>query len=88
MEYFDAHAHYDDSRFEEDQEQVLKQVHDFGVTNLISAGYSVEGSQNAINIANSHPFVYCTAGISPNDVTINFKKDLEKIEQMINENIQ
>ena len=74
MELFDSHAHYNDEKFDEDREDLLKEIYDAGVTKIINAGYSVESSQKAIEIAKNHDFMYTTAGISPNDID-DFKKD-------------
>ena len=51
MELFDSHAHYNDEKFEEDREEVLEEIYKSGVTKLINAGYSVESSKKAIEIA-------------------------------------
>lgn len=68
MELFDSHAHYNDEKFNEDKEQVLKQIYDSGVTKLICAGYSLKASKEAVDIANAHDFIYAIVGISPNDI--------------------
>ncbi len=68
MELFDSHAHYDDEKFNEDREDILNKVFESGVTKLVSAGYSLEGSKKAIELANKYNFIYATVGISPNDI--------------------
>ena len=68
MELFDSHAHYNDEKFEQDKEQILNKVYKTGVTKLICAGYNLQASKKAIEIANAHDFVYATVGISPNDI--------------------
>lgn len=68
MQLFDSHAHYDDEKFNYDREEILKEIYNSGVTKLISAGYSLESSKNAIEIAKAHDFIYTTCGISPNDI--------------------
>lgn len=79
MELFDSHAHYNDEKFEEDREEVLKEIYKSGVTKLVNAGYSLESSKTAIEIAKAHDFIYATVGISPNDIE-NFKnEDLDNI---------
>ena len=40
LELFDNHAHYDDEKFNEDRDEVIRKVHESGVTKFISAGYS------------------------------------------------
>jgi TatD DNase family protein len=86
MEYFDQHCHLDDCKFDDDREEIIKAIYDFGVTNLISAGYSLEGSKRALELANKYDFIYATIGLSPNDFGENYKKELEEIEELILEN--
>ena len=68
MRLFDSHAHYNDEKFEQDREQILQKVYESGVTNLICAGYSLESSKQAIEIAKAHEFIHAIVGISPNDI--------------------
>ena len=82
MELFDSHAHYNDEKFEEDREEVLEEIYKSGVTKLINAGYSVESSRKAIEIANKHDFIYATVGISPNDIENYQKEDLQEIKKL------
>ena len=73
IEYFDSHAHYDDSKFDEDRQNIINEIYNEGVTKIISAGYSLESSKYAINLANDYEFIYATCGISPNDVPENIE---------------
>lgn len=68
IELFDSHAHLDDEKFEEDREMIIKQIKEAGITKLITAGYSLEGSKKAKELAEQYDFIYATAGISPNDI--------------------
>lgn len=88
MEYFDAHAHYDDSKYDEDREQIIPEVLNSGITCIVSAGYSLQGSKNSLELANKYSFIYSTIGISPNDLTKKWEKDLEEIEKILNENLK
>ena len=68
MELFDSHAHYNDEKFDEDREEVINWVYDSGVTKLINAGYSLESSIYALQIAKKYNWMYTISGISPNDI--------------------
>lgn len=68
MELFDSHAHLDDERFNNDRETLIQQIREAGITKLISAGYSLEGSKKAKELAEKYNFIYATSGISPNDI--------------------
>lgn len=81
MKLFDSHAHLDDEKFNEDREEVIKNVHKEGVEKFISAGYSIEGSKAAIELAKKYDFIYATCGISPNDIP----QTEEELWKMLNE---
>ena len=68
MELFDSHSHLNDEKFNEDRDEVIKKIYESGVTKFITAGYSLESSKKAIEIANMYDFIYATVGISPNDI--------------------
>lgn len=68
MGFFDSHSHLNDEEFDEDRDKVIKEIYESGTTNFITAGYSVESSKNAIDIANNYDFIYATVGVSPNDI--------------------
>lgn len=79
MNLFDSHSHYNDEKFEIDREKIIKETLSNGVSNFIVAGYNIDGSKKAIEIAKEYEQVYTTAGISPNDV--------DDIKNNINESI-
>ena len=80
MEFFDSHAHYNDEKFDENRDTLITNIYNSGVTRIINAGYDVESSKKALELANKYEFIYTTAGISPNDVD-GFKcEDLDAIE--------
>jgi TatD DNase family protein len=94
MELFDNHAHYNDEKFDEDRDEIINKVYKSGVTKLICAGYSLESSKRALEIANNYDFIYTIAGISPNDIPgKNQDEDLEgktdeEIEKLFTESLQ
>lgn len=89
MELFDSHAHLNDEKFNEDREELIEQIKQAGVTKLISAGYSLEGSKEGAKLAKKYDFIYTTAGISPNDIP-QTKEELwimlDQIKQMATSN--
>ena len=68
MELFDSHAHLEDEKFEQDRIELIQQIKEAGITRLISAGYSLESSRKAKELAEKYDFIYTTSGISPNDI--------------------
>lgn len=81
MELFDSHAHYDDEKFDNDRDEIIKAIFDSGVTKFVSAGYSVESSKKGIELAEKYDFIYTTCGISPNDIP----ETMDKLEEQLKE---
>ena len=85
MEFFDSHAHYNEEKFKDDREQVLKEIYESGVTKLISSGYDIPSSKMAIDISSKHKnFVYPVCGISPNDIANNELDIVKQVEEIKN----
>jgi len=68
MRLFDTHAHYNDEKFDEDREEILKKVFESGVTNLNCVGYNIPSSKKAIEVAEKFEQINAIIGISPNDL--------------------
>lgn len=89
MGLFDSHSHLNDEKFDEDREEQIKKICESGVSNFITAGYSVESSKKALEIAKKYDFIYTTAGISPNDIPQTEEelwKQLAEIEKIVEKN--
>ena len=56
MGLFDSHSHLNDEKFDEDREEQIKKIRESGVSNFITAGYSVESSKKALEIAKKYPY--------------------------------
>lgn len=85
MELFDSHCHLDDEKFEEDRQTVIENIFSSKVTKLISAGYSLESSKRALELANNYSQIYTVSGISPNDIPKNVEKlqaEIYEIEKL------
>ena len=90
MEFFDNHAHLDDERFDTDREEIIKQICNSGIAGFISAGYSLEGTKKALELAHKYSFIYTTAGISPNDIPQSEEelwKNIQEIDDIINKEV-
>ena len=86
MELFDTHAHYNDEKFDADRKQVIQDVYNSKVTMLVNAGYSVESSIKAIEIAKEYDWMYNIVGVSPNDIASSIEeidRQILKIEELI-----
>lgn len=86
MELFDSHAHLNDEKFNQDRDIIIRGIKESGVTKLICAGYSLESSASANQLADKYDFIYTSVGISPNDIPQKEEElwiMLDEIEKMI-----
>ena len=89
MEFFDSHSHYNDKRFNEDREKIIKETYEAGVTKFVCAGYDIQSSLNSLNISEKYDFIYSICGISPNDIPQSEQqlwKDIEEISKIAKDN--
>ena len=87
MNLFDTHAHYNDEKFDEDREEIIRNTFISGISEFVVAGYSIDSSKKALEIVEKHDNCYAIVGISPNnlediksenDIKLNIK-EVEKI---------
>ncbi|MBQ3030318.1 MAG: TatD family hydrolase [Agathobacter sp.] len=65
---FETHAHYDDDRFNEDRDELLKRLPEEGVGVVINSGASVESTRDTIRLAKEYPHVYAAVGVHPSEI--------------------
>ena len=88
MKLFDSHAHYNDEKFDEDRDEIIKEILKEDIKFIIS-GYNLLSSKKAIEISEKYREIYCTCGISPNDLEGDkneILKQLNKIEKLAQNN--
>lgn len=76
---FDSHAHYDDKKFNNDRDQLLKSFADHGVTNVMNIGCDVRTSMKSVDLCKKYDFFYCAVGIHPHNAA---EVDGDYIEQL------
>lgn len=88
MKLFDSHCHLNDEKYNEDRKELIENLRKQGVKRLVTAGYSIESSKEAIKLSKEYDFIHATIGISPNDVPKTLKdldKDLNNIKDLYEE---
>lgn len=65
---FESHAHYDDSKFDEDREQLLSSMQENGIGRIINVGSSLQGCKKTLELAEKYDFIYGAVGIHPSDI--------------------
>ncbi len=64
---FDTHAHYDDEAFDEDREEVLKQIQEAGVIGVLNCACSRKSLTTTNDLTLKYDFIYGALGIHPSD---------------------
>ena len=80
--FFDTHAHYDDAAFEHDRDELLKQLHENGVSFIINPGCDESSSRMAAALADNYGFIYAAVGLHPEEVETLNKDTLTEIEKL------
>lgn len=64
---FDTHAHYDDSEFDADREDLLSGMKKEGIRYIVNVGADLESTKRSIELSEKYDFVYATAGVHPSE---------------------
>ncbi len=80
---FDTHAHYDDPRFSEDRDEILRSLKSYGVGTICNIGSDLESSRTSVELSKQYPFIYAAVGIHPENVADTTEEDLDTLRQMV-----
>ncbi len=76
IKIFDTHAHYDDHMYDEDRENILQSMKDKGVLRITNIGADLDTSKHAIELADTHDFMYASVGVHPTETLPYRGKDI------------
>ncbi len=78
----DSHCHLQDPKFGPDRDDALRRARQAGVSALVVAGYDMESSRRAIDIADSNENVYAAIGVHPHDARTLTATDVEALSRL------
>lgn len=81
MGIFDSHAHYDDERFDDDRDALLSGMKGAGVDYIVNVSSSMDTLHKTLEIAESYPFVYGSAGVHPSECSGLTESDIDIIKK-------
>lgn len=81
---FDTHAHYDDSRFDEDRDVLLRSLADKGVSHIVNCGCDLKSSLTTVGLSEKYDFIYAAVGVHAHEAEEATEEDLQKIEHLYN----
>lgn len=62
---FDTHAHYDDERFLDDQEEVFQKIFSHGISYVLNVSAAPGSISSTLKLAAKYPCVYAAVGLHP-----------------------
>lgn len=64
---FDTHAHYDSGAFDEDREELLRELPGRGIARVVNIGASLASCQKTLALVEQYPFIYGAIGVHPSE---------------------
>lgn len=65
---FESHAHFDDEAFDEDREELLRKMPEWGIGCIVNVSASLSGVERTLDLTRQYPFIYGAVGIHPDEV--------------------
>lgn len=62
---FETHAHYDDSRYDEDRDEILGKAREAGVTHIINISSDRDSISKTLSLTEKYEFIYTSIGLHP-----------------------
>lgn len=82
MQIFETHAHYDDAAFDEDRQEVLRNMKKSGIEYIVNIGCSMENSKEIVNFVKQFDFLYGTVGVHPESVGSLTENDMDVLRKL------
>ena len=81
--YFDTHAHYDDKRFNDDRDELLRSMAAGGITLILNAASSMMSAKFSIKLAEKYSFIYASVGVHPHDAKSMTEETIPEFEKLL-----
>lgn len=78
----DTHAHLSWVSFAEDREKVISRARKVDVKYIVNIGFDLDGSREAIELAEKHEGLYATVGIHPHNASQLNENVLDKLRKL------
>ncbi len=65
---FDTHCHYDDTKYDEDRDQVIETLQKEGVSHFVNVSADRESLDGTLKILERYPIAYGALGIHPSEI--------------------
>ena len=80
---FDSHCHVNEERFDEDREEVLERMANYGIARYAVIGSDMETSRACVEYSADHPDAACAVGIHPHEAKGFRDEDIDQLRDWI-----
>ena len=77
---FDTHAHYDDSVFDEDRDELLSGMAQNGIGTIVNIGADMKSSAATVALTGRYSFIYGAVGVHPSETDSITERDMEQLK--------
>ncbi len=81
--FFDTHAHYNDSAFDGDREEMIESCRAAGMKGAVNCGTDYGTSLECVALAEKHDFLYAAAGIHPEEALKYSPAAIDRIRELL-----
>ncbi len=79
---FDTHAHYDDTQFDADRDELLNAMQEQGVEKIVNVSASYDSCRRVVDMVQNYPFMYAAVGIHPDEVGSLNEERFARMEEL------
>ena len=81
--FIDAHAHYDDEKYDEDRDEIINSQFKNGVIAIVNASSDLESSKASFELAQKYDKIYAVVGCHPHEADGFSEDDIEVYKEML-----
>ena len=78
---FDSHAHYNDSRFDDDRFEILDSMQKNGIGYIVNAADSMKSIEKILPLTEKYSFIYAAVGVHPEECKNLTETDIGRIKE-------
>lgn len=80
---FETHAHYDDSAFDEDRDNILNELKHEGIKMVVNAAASIQSTKNTLELTETYEWMYGSVGVHPSETLELDEKKFQWLSEVL-----
>lgn len=80
---FETHAHYEDEQYNDDRENLLREIFSAGIGKIVNVGSTMETSRKSVELAKAYPQIYAAVGVHPSEIDCLTPDSFEELKTMV-----